>query len=57
VAARCARGTTWGVRVFAGLPTAVPALAASGGEALRLNVGPDALLDRFVAASAGRCSR
>ena len=46
-----------GVRVFGGLPTAVPALAASGGEALRVNVGPDALLDRFVSALAAVLAR
>lgn len=40
-AAMRARGV--GVRVFAGMPTAVPALAASGGDGLRLAVGPDAV--------------
>ena len=34
-----ARGV--GVRVFAGLPHAVPALAAAGGSALRVNAGPE----------------
>jgi hypothetical protein len=29
--------------VFTGLPTDVPALAASGGAALRLNAGPEAV--------------
>lgn len=42
-----ARGV--GVRTFAGMPTVVPALAATDGEGLRLAVGPDdvqhALLD------------
>jgi histidinol-phosphate aminotransferase len=42
-----------GVRVITGMPTVVPALARSGGEALRLNVGPEpvqrALLDALAA--------
>jgi histidinol-phosphate aminotransferase len=37
-----------GVRVFAGLPTAVPALAASGGEGLRVNAGPEPVQRRFL---------
>jgi histidinol-phosphate aminotransferase len=42
VAARLrARGVA--ARVFTGLPTDVPALAASGGAALRLNAGPEAV--------------
>ena len=39
-----------GVRVFDALPTAVPALRASGGAALRLNVGPDDVQARVLAA-------
>ncbi|AHG88809.1 histidinol-phosphate aminotransferase [Gemmatirosa kalamazoonensis] len=51
VAARLrARGV--GARVFRGLPRVVPALAASGGDALRLAVGPEpvqrALLDALA---------
>ncbi len=41
-----------GVRVFDGLPTRVPALAASGGAALRLNVGPDHVQRRVLDALA-----
>jgi histidinol-phosphate aminotransferase len=41
-----------GVRVFAGLPTVVPALAASGGEGLRVNAGPDAVQRTFLDALA-----
>jgi histidinol-phosphate aminotransferase len=41
-----------GVRVFRGMPRVVPALRASGGEAFRLGVGPDAaqraLLDNLA---------
>jgi histidinol-phosphate aminotransferase len=49
VAARTrARGV--GARVFRGLPTVVPALAASGGEALRLAVGPDAVQEALLGA-------
>lgn len=51
VAARLrARGVS--VRVFAGLPTAVPALAASGGSAFRLNAGPEPVQQAFLAALA-----
>jgi histidinol-phosphate aminotransferase len=45
-----------GVRVFTGLPTtlphAVPALAASGGEGLRLNAGPEPVQRAFLDALA-----
>jgi histidinol-phosphate aminotransferase len=41
-----------GVRVFTGMPDAVPALAATRGEGLRLNVGPDALQEALLAALA-----
>ena len=41
-----ARGV--GARVFAGLPTHVPALAASGGTALRLNAGPEPAQRAFL---------
>lgn len=41
-----------GVRVFDGLPTTVPALAASGGSALRLNAGPDEVQRHVLAALA-----
>jgi histidinol-phosphate aminotransferase len=37
------RGRGVGVRVFRGLPRAIPSLRASGGEGLRLAVGPDAV--------------
>jgi hypothetical protein len=40
------------VRVFTGLPTVVPALAASGGEGLRINAGPDAVQRAFLDALA-----
>jgi histidinol-phosphate aminotransferase len=43
-----ARGVA--TRLFAGMPQTVPALRASGGEGLRLGVGPDAVLDAFLAA-------
>jgi histidinol-phosphate aminotransferase len=47
VAARLrARGI--GVRVFTGMPTAVPALAASGGEGFRIAVGPDTMMDALL---------
>lgn len=39
-----------GARVFTGLPLEVPALAASGGAALRLNAGPDAVQHAFLTA-------
>jgi len=49
VAARVrARGV--GARVFRGLPRVAPALAASGGEALRLAVGPDDVQDALLRA-------
>ncbi len=49
VAARLrARGVA--VRVFDGLPTAAPALAASGGAALRLNAAPEPAQQAFLAA-------
>jgi histidinol-phosphate aminotransferase len=52
VAARLrARGV--GARVFRGLPTVVPALAASGGEALRLAAGPDAVQGALLGALGG----
>ncbi|GLC24467.1 pyridoxal phosphate-dependent aminotransferase [Roseisolibacter agri] len=45
-----------GVRVFTGLPTAlpsaVPALAASGGEGLRINAGPEPVQRAFLDALA-----
>ena len=41
-----------GVRVFAGLPTAVPALAASHGEGFRLNAGPEPVQRRLLDALA-----
>ncbi len=47
-AALRARGV--GARVFAGLPAAVPALAASGGGALRLNAGPEPAQQHLLAA-------
>lgn len=50
VAARMRARHGVGARVFDGLPTAVPALARSGGAALRLNVGPDAVQDAVLAA-------
>ena len=37
-------------RVFTGLPAAVPALAASGGAALRLNAGPEPVQQALLAA-------
>jgi histidinol-phosphate/aromatic aminotransferase/cobyric acid decarboxylase-like protein len=37
-------------RVFTGLPAAVPALAASGGAALRLNAGPEPAQQALLAA-------
>ncbi|GJG86107.1 putative phenylalanine aminotransferase [Gemmatimonadetes bacterium T265] len=46
-----------GVRVFDGLPAAVPALAASGGAALRVNAGPDAVQQRVLAALAAELGR
>jgi histidinol-phosphate aminotransferase len=49
VAARL-RALGVGARVFAGLPTAAPALAASGGAALRLNAGPEPLQAALLAA-------
>ena len=49
VAARL-RERSVAVRVFTGLPTAVPALAASGGEAFRLAVGPWPTMERLLAA-------
>ncbi|MDF1504088.1 histidinol-phosphate transaminase [Roseisolibacter sp. H3M3-2] len=52
VAMRLAAEFDVGVRVFAGLPTVVPALAASGGEGLRLNAGPDAVQRRVLEALA-----
>ena len=45
-----ARGVA--TRLFAGMPQAVPALRASGGEGLRLGVGPDAVLEAFLRALA-----
>ena len=38
------------VRVFTGLPTAVPALAASGGDAFRIAAGPWPVMARLLAA-------
>ena len=49
-AALRARGVA--TRVFAGLPTEVPALAASGGSALRLNAGPEPVQQALLAALA-----
>ena len=46
-----------GVRVFDGLPTAVPALRASGGAAFRLNVGPDDVQTRVLAALGAELER
>jgi histidinol-phosphate aminotransferase len=50
----CRRGVL--VRAFSGLPKDVPALAAAGGEALRIGVGPwdamERVLDAFVEALA-----
>jgi histidinol-phosphate aminotransferase len=40
------------VRVFTGLPTAVPALRAARGDALRIAVGPWPLMERLLAALA-----
>ena len=48
VAARLRAEHDVGVRVFTGLPTVVPALAASGGEALRVNAGPPAVRRAFL---------
>ena len=49
VAARM-RARDVGVRVFTGMPTTVPALAASGGDGLRLGAGPDAMLATLLTA-------
>lgn len=46
-----------GVRVFDGLPQQVPALRASGGAALRLNAGPDAVQEAVLAALAAELGR
>ena len=50
--ARRLRARGAGARVFPGLPQVGPALRAAGGEGLRLGVGPDAVLDAFLAALA-----
>jgi histidinol-phosphate aminotransferase len=49
-AARRLRARGVGARVFAGLPTAVPALRDAGGEGLRLAAGPDDVLDALLGA-------
>ncbi|HEY0776490.1 MAG TPA: histidinol-phosphate transaminase [Gemmatirosa sp.] len=57
VAARLRARHGVGVRVFDGLPTTVPTLAASGGAALRLNVGPREVQRRVLDALAAEIAR
>ena len=57
VAARLRARHGVGARVFDGLPTAVPALAASGGSALRLNAGSDDVQQRVLDALAAELGR